>query len=401
MSTPASRRSFRILVALTVCMLLHMTGYAMVLPLFARRFDSFGAGAQALAMSSMAYALTLTLATPLMGMLADRCGRRPILLFSLGAYGLAFGGYVLAASAWQLILLRGVAGALAAGVLPAITAIVGDVAPESQRAQRIGIVVGGGSAGWILGPLLGGLLFDRFGYVVPFSAATVLGGGALLLVAFGIPETYQPVGQPEHRHLSWRDGLRALPHPWTFAVILLTAFVVLFAQAFSEPQLMFYTYDVLHWTSAELGLVISGFGVSLTFGELVLGHLSDRLGRKPVLVLGLVLFSAQFVGLVLFRSVPWLLLSFLVSGLGNALFDPALSALTLDIAPPEHSAGMLGLNGTAGALGRLLGPALVVLLPSSPRPVFFLAASFVVGLAIACALVLSTQPRSAGGEITE
>lgn len=143
MSTWATRRSLHILIALTLCMVLQMTGFAMIMPLFARRFDSFGAGAQALAMSAMAYALTATLATPLMGMLADRIGRRPILLFSLAAYVLTFGGYLWAASAPQLIVLRGLAGGVTAGVLPAMTAIVGDVAPANQRAQRIGIEQGG------------------------------------------------------------------------------------------------------------------------------------------------------------------------------------------------------------------------------------------------------------------
>ena len=371
----------------------------MTLPLFARRFDSFGAGAQALAMSALAYALALALSTPLMGMLADRFGRRPILLFSLAAYVLTFGGYLLAASAWQLILLRGLSGLLTGGVLPAITSVVGDVAPENRRAQRIGIVMGGGSAGWIAGPLLGGLLYDRFGYIAPFSVATALEAVALLLALLWIPETHTPApaAQPGTRRSPWLHAFRTLPYRSTFALVLLVSFGVLFAQAFTEPQLMFYAYDDLGWTSSELGLLISAFGVTLASGELVLGHLSDRLGRKPVLLLGLALFAAQFVGLVVFRDVTWIVVSFLLSGLGNALFDPTLSALILDIAPPEHSAGMLGLNGTAAALGRMLGPGLLVLFPTSPRMVFIIASAFVGVLTVASALGLSTPENPGRG----
>ena len=73
-----------------------------------------------------------------------------------------------------------------------------------------------------------------------------------------------------------------------------------------------------------------------------------------------------------------------------------LSALILDLAPPEHSGGMLGLNGTASALGRLLGPALVVLFPMSPRRVFLIAAAFVGMLTLASALALRTPEK--GGE---
>jgi len=128
MSTQTTRQSASILAALAFCMALQMTGFVMFLPLFARRFESFGAGVEALGVSAMAYALTSTFAAPFIGMLADRFGRRPIILVSLAAYVLAFSGYLFAASAWLLILLRGLAGVFTAGLLPAMTSIVGDLA---------------------------------------------------------------------------------------------------------------------------------------------------------------------------------------------------------------------------------------------------------------------------------
>jgi MFS family permease len=116
-------------------MALQMTGFVMILPLFARRFESFGAGVAALGVSAMAYALTSTCAAPLIGRLADCCGRRPIILFSLAAYVLAFSGYLFATTAWLLIGLRGLAGLLTAGLTPAIMSMVGDLAPENQRGR--------------------------------------------------------------------------------------------------------------------------------------------------------------------------------------------------------------------------------------------------------------------------
>jgi MFS family permease len=112
-------------------MALHMTGFAMFQPLFALRFDSFGAGVAALSVSDMAYALTFAFAAPFTGMLADRFGRRPIILLSLVGYVLAFAGYLFAPVAWILIALRGLAGIFGAGLLPGMTSIVGDLAPES------------------------------------------------------------------------------------------------------------------------------------------------------------------------------------------------------------------------------------------------------------------------------
>jgi MFS family permease len=66
----------------------------------------------------------------------------------------------------MFILLRGAAGALTAGLIPAATGIVADLAPHDRRAQWIGVMNGGASIGWIAGPILGGVLFDRWGYEV-------------------------------------------------------------------------------------------------------------------------------------------------------------------------------------------------------------------------------------------
>ena len=102
-------------------------------------------------MSAMAYALTSTFAAPFVGMLADRFGRRPIILVSLVAYVLAFSGYLFATTARHADLLRGLAGAFTAGLIPAMTSMRWRPGPGNRRAQWIGIVNGGASAGWIIG----------------------------------------------------------------------------------------------------------------------------------------------------------------------------------------------------------------------------------------------------------
>ena len=380
---------------MALCMALQMTGFIMILPLFARRFESFGAGVEALGISAMAYALTSTIAAPFIGMLADRFGRRPIILLSLAAYAGAFSGYLLATSAWQFILLRALAGVFTAGLVPAIVSSVGDLAEENRRARWIGIVNGGASIGWIIGPILGGFLYDRFGYVVPFTASIAMEVCALLLASFLVPETYTPSTYASGPHLSVRRGFQALPPVPAFTLIMLISFGVMFAWAFIEPQFMFYAYDDLSWTSSLLGWVMSTFGFACMVGEFCLGRLSDHLGRKPVLVLGLALFSAQFIGLVIFREVTWIVLSFILAGLGNAIFDPALSALILDLTPVEYTARMMGLKATLGSLGNMLGPALVVLVTPfvSPQVVFLISATFVLMLTLTSTFALRV-PKS-------
>lgn len=392
MNARITRPSSGILVALSVCMALQMTGFVMILPLFARRFESFGSGVDALGVSAMAYALSSMVAAPFIGLLADRFGRRPIIQVSLAAYVAAFSGYLFASSTCLLILLRGLAGVFTAGLIPAITSSVGDLASEDRRAQWIGIVNGGASLGWIIGPVFGGLLYDRFGYAVPFSVSIVMAAAALIVAVFFIPETHTPVAQAGNRVIR-RQGFHTSLDVPTFLILMFISFGVIFAWAFIDPQFMFYAYDDLHWTSSQLGLIMSSFGVSCMLGEFALSRLSDRLGRKPVLVFGLVLFSAQFVGLAIFQEVTWIVVSFIIAGLGNAIYDPALSAYILDITPLEHKAWAMGLKGTVGSLGSMLGPALVVLVAPlvGPQIVFLISAALVFMLACASVLALRTH----------
>jgi MFS family permease len=386
---------------------LQMTSFVMILPLFARRFSEMGAGVTALGMSEMAYALAATVAAPFMGAVADRIGRRPLVLGSLAVYTLAFTGYLLATSAQAFILLRGLAGAFTAGLMPAATGMVADVAPADRRAQWIGIMSGGASIGWIAGPVLGGLLYDRWGYEGALLVAIGMAAVTFLAFLVGLREVRsciasRPVelGQraagfrlPDAQAAlgSFRTSLPASLRPLT--LVLLTYFAVMFAWAFIEPRFMFYTYDELGWNSSMLGLVMSTYGIAMTVGEFGLGRLSDNLGRKPVIVMGLILFSAQFIGLALSRSYILIAVAFVIAGLGNALFDPALSASILDIAPAEHQARILGIKSTVGSLGNILGPALVVLFaPLVSAQGVFLAATGIV-LAIAMIAVASRSER--------
>lgn len=154
--------------------------------------------------------------------------------------------------------------------------------------------------------------------------------------------------------------------------------------------MMFYAYDDLGWSASMLGLVMSTYGVAMMLGEFGLGRLSDRLGRKPLIAAGLLLFSAQFAGLALARSYAVIAVSFTIAGLGNALFDPALSAALLDTTPSRYRARVLGLKSTAGSAGSILGPALIVLLSTGiPSQAIFMAAT---GAVLLTTLVVTLTP---------
>ena len=110
-----------------------------------------------------------------------------------------------------------------------------------------------------------------------------------------------------------------------FTVLLGTSFTVMFAWTFIEPRFMFYAYDDLDWNSSMLGLVMNTYGIAMMLVEFSPSRMSNRLGRTPVILIGLVFFSAQFIGLAFSRNYILIATTFVIAGLGNALLDPALA----------------------------------------------------------------------------
>lgn len=404
------RRARNVILLLAASMALIWTGYGIIMPIFARRLSEFGSDVETLGLMMMASALTGIVAAPFMGSLADRFGRRPIVLGSLAAYVAVNLGFLLASSPTMFIVIRAVEGVFMAGLGPAAMGVIADIAPENRRAQWIGIVNGGSSVGWFLGPVMGGLLYDGWGYAAPFTASAAAAFFAFVAAFIMVPET-------RTRVMRQRDALRqrraaarataptqtvsfwaALPRPLpSFAVLLFINFAVIFAWTFFEPQLMFYAYDELGWTTAQFGVAASSYGVASMLGQMVLGRLSDRFGRKPLLLAGVFLHSAQYVGMIFITSYQRIMLAFIAAGLGEALFSPALSAYYLDITPEQHRSRVFGIKGAASSLGGLAGPALVVVVTSfiSPQNVFTISGALVILSALLALVVLREPSRVA------
>ncbi len=411
-------RAHIIIILLAICTALQMTSYGMIFPLFARKIGDFGDGVEVLATSVMAYSLAGMIAAPFMGSLADRFGRRPLLLGSFAVFTAAFTGYYLAATSLVFIVIRGLAGGLTAGLGPATMGLVADIAPEDERARWIGVIGGGTSAGFIIGPVVGGLLYDKWGYGPPFLASIGMALLTLLITFFAIPETHtseerrrEILTQKRASRLASETRMdtsaslsagvsfmASLPHPLlAFGMLLFVNLSMIFAWFFIDPQLPFYVFDKLGWSTAQLGAAISFYGWATLIGSLTLSQSSDQWGRKPILIIGLILHSAQYVGLML-TNVYWVIIAaFVIAGLGEALLNPALSAAYLDITPEEHRSRAMGIKGAVGSLGSLLAPALVMIVVGtiSPQTVFLISAALILATALLVFIALRLPGRAA------
>ncbi len=303
------------------------------------------------------------------------------------------------------IAIRAIGCAFTAGLFPAAIGIVADIVPEKNRAQWIGIVMGGYGAGFVFGPVIGGVLYDGWGFAAPFVASALVASLAFVAAAILVPET-RPHEVRRREALRQRrvsttapaqeDSFWAtLPRPlYIFGTLLFLDFIDSFAFAFVEPQMVFYVYEELEWTTSQFGLVVGANGLAMMLGQTMLGQLSDKFGRKPIIMVGILLNSTFYIGLVFITSFQLMMLIGFMAGLGGALIAPALSAFYLDITTEQHLSRVVGIQGAALSLGGVLGPLLVVFASelTTPRGVFIIAAVLMVG-SVVLALTVLKEPR--------
>lgn len=394
-------RARSILLLLAACVALLMTGFGIVLPVFGRRLPELGGGVDALGILTMAFAVGQTLFAPVAGSLGDRFGRRPIVVAALGGIVLANVAFLLARDVPVYIAIRLVEGAITAGLLPAAMAAVGDLVPEHRRARWTGIIMGSYGAGFIFGPALGGLLYDTSGFAAPFLMSAALGLTGLIWALIKLPETRPDralAAATTGRRRGWQGRFWAsLPRPLAvLAALLFLDFIGTFAFAFIEPELIFYFYQDLGYSTTHFGVIIGAYGIAMVAGQASLGGVSDRLSRRLAIAIGFLLLIPFYAALIVTGAFPILFAAALLAGLGVALVLPALSALYLDITAEDHRSRILGLKESAAAFGGVTGPLLVALVSrwTTPRGVFAIATALTV---LSIAVALGALPRSRRG----
>lgn len=391
----------RIIVLLAVSVALIMTGFGIVMPVFARRLGDFGSGVTELGFITMGFALAQFILSPVLGYLGDRIGRRPIILLALGGYAAVNIGFLFASNTGILMVLRCLEGGLTAGLLPAAQATVGDIVPENRRAQGVGMVMAGYGFGFVLGPFIGGLLFDTWGFAAPFIASSAMGLAALIFAWIMVPESQTRATPAKHDNPQpWRRvfSMDNLPKPiTTFVMLIMVSFVLTFAFAFISPVMIFFVYNDLQFSATQFGLLVGVYGLATVLGQVFLGGLSDKCGRKPIIILGLVVSSIFYVGMMFLTSFATCVLVSAIGGIGSALATSATSAYILDVSDEAHRSQIQGIRGSIMALGEAVGPLLAVLVSnqSTPQSMFLVSAIIGVGTAVMGMFILRGRKRTA------
>ncbi|KYH36570.1 MAG: MFS transporter [Candidatus Bathyarchaeota archaeon B23] len=317
-----------------------------IVPLLA---EELGAGGLDIASIGGSYMILLSLFQIFTGALADRYGRRRVIL--LGASLAAMSSILCAyASSWShLLILRGLGGLADALVAPSLLALVAELGGE-RKGWAMGLFRSSQGLAFAVGPMVGGLLAKLFSLYAPIYLDFALTLLALLLFAL-LP---LPEGRRRPLSLPIRSLrlIRGDPN-------LLRVAVMGFSETFSFSALASFLPAVVVMRGlreVEIALLFSAEAAAFSSSSLIAGPLSDRYGRRRLMLLGLVSCALTTVALYPARGLGALLLLMILYGLSSSIIYLMSSTMAADLLPEEGRATLFGAFDAVMDLGLIVGP---------------------------------------------
>lgn len=325
-------------------------------------------------------ALASALVSPVWGRLADRYGRKPMMIRASMVMTFTMGGLALVPNVFWLLFLRTLNG-LFAGYVPNATALIASQVPQNRSGYALGTLSTGLTAGVLIGPLLGGTLSEAFGMRGTFLLVGLILFICCLLTIFGLREDFQPVEKGEMMTLS--QVFARIPSKSMLIGLFVTSMIIQISAQSIAPMLALYIRylgqreNILFYS----GLIVSAMGFSSLLSTPYLGKLGDRIGNHRLLLMGLfysflLYFLCGFAGSALQLGI----LRF-AYGFGVDALMPSVNSLLTKMTPKEGISRIFSFNQSFSYIGQVLGPFVgsAVATGLGYRWVFFVTAMIVFG----------------------
>ncbi|MCL4640832.1 MULTISPECIES: TCR/Tet family MFS transporter [Olivibacter] len=329
---------------------------------------------------TFAYAMMQFICAPIMGNLSDRYGRRPILLLSLFGFGMDCLLMAFAPTIWWLFLGRIIAGAMGASYTVA-SAYIADISSPEKRAQNFGLISAAFGVGFIIGPVIGGLL-GKYGTHAPFLVAGLLSFLNLLYGFFVLPESLKKENQ---RPFDWSraNPIGSFKHLSKFpavAGLILSLLLINIAGHSMESIWSFFTIEKFKWNEQEIGYSLGFMGVAFAAVQAGLTRiLLPKLGEKRAIVIGIMLYTISLT-LFAFASQSWMMYAFLIPYALGAIANPALQGFLSNQIPDNEQGELQGGLTSLMSMGAIIGPPIMTFLfarfAGANAPIYFPGAPF-------------------------
>jgi DHA1 family tetracycline resistance protein-like MFS transporter len=358
------------LMIIFVIVFMDLLGFGIIIPLLPLYAKEYQASVIEIGLLFSIYSACQFIASPILGAISDRYGRRPVLVFSqLGSsLGYLLLGVVMARH-WQnvgfalaLIYASRLIDGLSGGNISTAQAYISDVTTPKNRARGMGVIGAAFGVGFALGPALGAFLVG-FNPAWPGYAAAVMSFGAMLMTYFRLPESqvHKPAAS-----VSWL-------HPRQFAPILresrlvqllLIAFISMAAFVMLESMVALFLSEksTFAFSGRQVGFYYTYLGVIIAVvqGGLI-GRLTKRFGEWPLAIVGPLFVAGGMAGLVIVqyqRTILLLLAAGAINAIGRSLQTPTVYGLISQNSNPREQGLVFGLNQGMASIARVIGPIL-------------------------------------------
>lgn len=335
------------------------TSFTLVMPFISVFVEELGVGPGQVeyyaGLAVSVNALAAALMAPIWGSLADRYGRKPMMVRAAFAMIFTMGGMAFVPNVFWLLALRVLNGVFT-GYIPNATALIASQVPKDKTGYALGTLSTGAVAGNLIGPTLGGILAEMFGVHMVFLLVGLLYAIVVLLTVFYIREDFVPIKKGEE--MSVKEVFEQVKDRQMLVGLFVTSMIIIAAAQAVVPILTLY---VRHLGQTDNLLFVAGFIISLPgMASLVtsgyLGKIGDRIGNHRLLLIALI-YSLLINVFCVFAENPFQLgLLRFMYGFGTGALLPSVNSLLTKLTPKEGISRIFSYNQLFNNLGSVVGP---------------------------------------------
>lgn len=331
-------------------------GFGFITPVFPIYITELGMGGIELGVLAASFALSRILLAGPLGGLSDTVGRKKILVYSLLGFAVSNIIYAFAEDAWVMIAARAMEGAVSAGFFPAANAFVSDMTTPENRGTAMGYLSTGNMVGFVVGPVIGGVLAEYLGIRLPFiiAAGVTLITMLLLTILVKEPKRKALSGEMKPPKVPVREVLsRAYTQYGALGVAM---FANMFAIGVLEVAFMLDAVVRFGIGPLEIGWFFGVIGICMIIGNIGFGKLSDISGRKWLIVVGAMIGTLSMLMFATASDVSSFYIAGAVLSIGMSMRGPAIQALIADLTDPSAYGSVMGLFGAISNSAYVVSP---------------------------------------------
>lgn len=400
MDAPQRKRAFTFIL---ITLMLDAMGIGLILPVMPDLIGEIEGGTIGTAaiwggILATTFAVMQFIFGPILGSLSDRYGRRPVLLISLLVMTIDYLVMAVAGTIWLLFLTR-VVGGITAATQSTASAFIADISKPEEKSANFGLIGAAFGLGFVLGPVIGGLL-GEYGTRAPFYAAAALGAINLIFGYYVLPETVtdrirrpftlrraNPFGA--FKALGQLDGVRRL---------ILLVFLYEFAFIVYPATWAFFTKEAFGWSPGMVGASLALFGIGIAIVQAVLiRFMLRRFGERGTIIYGITFNFCAFVMLTLITN-GWVALAFIPLTALGAVVTPAVQGLMSQRVGDDQQGELQGVITSAKSMAMIFSPLVMTQIFyafTNDTGIYFPGAAFAVSAALVamCMIVFLGRAR--------